>query len=148
MSGYTLKWYKMPSTASFSTANTVSITANDIDSRLTLRCEFIVAGIVVTEALAELSDETDPFFIVSEFSGPSQLTSTGATSSVDISYKVKRVGTGEVITGFSFVTVTTGVKGQAITLKNVPTSAGCKVTYEDVRNAGGSITGFVTGTKS
>lgn len=148
VSGYTLKWYKMPSTASFSTANTVSITANDIDSRLTLRCEFIVAGIVVTEALAELSDETDPFFIVSEFSGPSQLTSTGATSSVNISYKVKRVGTGEVITGFSFVTVTTGVKGQAITLKNVPTSAGCKVTYEDVRNAGGNITGFVTGTKS
>lgn len=148
VSGYTLKWYKMPSTASFSTANTVSITAADIDSRLTLRCEFIIAGIVVAEALVELSDETDPFFIISEFSGPSQLTSSGATSSVDIAYKVKRVGTGEVITGFSFATVTTGAKGQTITLKNAPTSTGCKVTYDDVKAAGGSVTGFVTGTKS
>lgn len=146
--GYTLKWYKMPATVSFSTANSVSIGVSAIDSRLTIRCEFIVNAVVVAEAFVELSDETDPFFLDTEFSGPSQLTSSGATSSVDITYKVKRVGTGEVITGFSFSTVVTGAKGQPIVLKNAPTATGCKVTFDDVKGAGGNITGYVTGTKA
>ncbi len=147
-SGYSVKWMKPPYTASHSTASTLTVGRDDIDSRLDLMCQFIVDGAVVDTRIITLSDEIDPYYIACEASGTTMLESTGAYSSVKFTYKVKKMGTGEVISGYTFATVLTGAKGQAISLTTAPTAAGCTVTYADVKNAGGNLTGHVTATKS
>ena len=147
-SNYSLKWYKMPSTTAWSTANSVSLVADDVDSKLSVRAEYIIGGEVVATAICEVSDETDPLFLAVNFSGPTYLTSSGATSEVTATYKVKKVGTGEEVTGFTFKTTFTKANGTAFTPANAPTTAGCKLTYADVKSEGGGVTGYVQGTKS
>lgn len=145
--GYTQQWLKPPYTAAYSTAGAVTIGRADINSRLDLMCRFLVNDAVVDTRLISLSDEVDSSFIVAEASGTTMLESTGVNSSVDLTYKVKKRGTGEVQTGYTFTTVMTGARGQSVTLANEPTATGCKVTYADAKAAGGNIAGFVTGIK-
>ena len=147
-SNYSLKWYKMPSTTAWSTANSVSLVADDIDSKLSVRAEYIIGGEVVATAICEVSDETDPLFLAINHSGPTMLTNSGTTSEVTATYKVKRVGTGEEVSGFTFKTSFTKADGTAFTPANAPTTTGCKLTYADVKSAGGNITGYIQGTKS
>lgn len=147
-SGFTVKWLKPPYTTAFSTAATVALGRNDIDSRLDLMCQFLVGSDVMDTRIISLSDEIDPYYVACEASGTTMLESTGVNSSVNLTYKVKKMGSGEVIPGYTFVTVLTGARGQAISLANAPTATGCKVTYADSKAAGGGITGHVTGTKS
>ena len=147
-SNYSLKWYKMPSTTAWSTANSVSLVADDVDSKLSVRAEFIIGGEVVATAICEVSDETDPLFLAINYSGPTMLTSSGTTSEVTATYKVKKTGTGEEVSGFTFTTAFTKTNGAAFTPANAPTTTGCKLTYADVKSAGGNITGYIQGTKS
>lgn len=146
--GYTVQWLKPPYISAYSTANTVTIGRNDIDSRLDLMCRFLVDGLVVDTRLVSLSDEIDPYYIACEASGTMMLESTGVNNSVAITYKVKKMGTGAVIPGYTFATVLTGARGQTITPTTAPTATGCKITYADVKTAGGGITGHVTSTNS
>ena len=60
----------------------------------------------------------------------------------------KEVGTGEEVSGFTFKTSFTKADGTAFTPANAPTTTGCKLTYADVKSAGGNITGYIQGTKS
>ena len=122
--------------------------ADDVDSKLSVRAEFIIGGEVVATAICEVSDETDPLFLAINYSGPTMLTSSGATSEVTATYKIKRVGTGEEVSGFTFKTSFTKADGTAFTPANAPTTTGCKLTYADVKSAGGNITGYIQGTKS
>lgn len=147
-SNYSLKWYKMPSTTAWSTANSVSLVADDVDSKLSVRAEYIIGGEVVATAICEVSDETDPLFLAINYSGPTMLTSSGATSEVTATYKVKKTGTGEEVSGFTFTTAFTKANGSIFTPANAPTSVGCKLIYADVKSAGGNITGYIQGTKS
>lgn len=103
---------------------------------------------MVATAICEVSDETDPLFLAINHSGPTMLTNSGTTSEVTATYKVKRVGTGEEVSGFTFKTSFTKADGTAFTPANAPTTTGCKLTYADVKSAGGNITGYIQGTKS
>lgn len=147
-SGYTAKWLKPPYTNPFSTAGVVTLGRDDIGSRLDLMCQFLIGSNVVDTRIITLSDEIDPYYVACESSGTTMLESTGVNSSVTFSYKVKKMGTGEVIGGHTFSTVLTGAQGQTIALINAPTASGCKVTYADVKTAGGNITGHITATKA
>ena len=145
--GYTVQWLKPPYLTPYSTNPSVTIGRDDIDSRLDLMCRFLVNGAVVDTRLISLSDEVDPSFIVAEASGTTMLESTGVNSSVTLTYKVKKTGSGVIQTGFTFTTVMTGANGQPVSLATPPTATGCTVTYADAKAAGGNITGFVTGIK-
>lgn len=146
-SSYSVKWYKMPSTTAWSTANSVSLVANDIDSKLSVKAEFIIGGEVIASAICEVSDETDPLFLAVNFSGPTMLTSSGTTSEVTATCKVKKTGTGEDVSGFTFSTTFTKSDGTAFTPTNAPTSTGFKMTYADVKSAGGNVSYYTKGTK-
>lgn len=145
---YSLKWYKLPAAVSFSTANSVNIVANDVDSKLSIKVEFIIGGEVVATAICEVSDETDPLFLSVDYSGTTMLTSSGATSEVTGTYKVKKVGTGEAVPGFTFTTSFTKANGATFTPATAPTATGFKVTYADVNSAGGNVTFYAQGTKA
>lgn len=144
--GYTVEWLKPPYASAFSTANTVTIGRNDIDSRLNLMCRFKVDGKVVYTDITTLSDEIDPYFIRCDRNGSDKLAVGG---SVSFAYKLCKQGTGAVITSIpmTYATTVTGAQGQVITLANTPTNTGCTVTYNDVKGAGGNITGSVIGTE-
>lgn len=147
-SGYSVKWLKPPYSTIFSTAGTVTLGRDDIDSRLNLMCQFVVDGAVVDTRIITLSDEIDPYFVSCEYQGTTMLEATGANSSVIFTYKVKKMGTGAVVSGYTFTTTLTGARGQVVTPTVPPTASGCTIRYEDVKNAGGNLTGNVTATKS
>lgn len=145
--GFTVEWLKPPYSTPFSTANTVTMGRKDIDSRLNLMCRFKVDSNLVYTELVTLSDEIDPYFIRCDRNGSDKL---GVGGSVTFTYKLCKQGTGAVIDSIpmTYVTTVTGAQGQVVSLASTPTNTGCTVTYNDVKNAGGNITGSVTGTET
>lgn len=147
-SAYTVKWYKMPSTTAASSANSYSVGEADIDSKLTVRCSFLIDNVEVATAFVEVSDETDPLFVDVVLTGPKLLSATGVNSTVTAAYKVKKVGTGEEVTGFSFVTAFTNAAGATFTPTSVQPTSGFLLTYAEVKAASGNISYYITGSKS
>lgn len=145
-SNYTRRWRKLPDTTVLSTATSLMLGVDDIDSKSQIICEFLVGGNIVASFVQEVSDETDPYFIDIEWDGSTKL---GVGASVNGTCKVKKVGTGVTVSGFTFSTVLTDIKGTTISISGATTSAGAiALTYADVQSAGGNITGYVTATKS
>lgn len=143
--GYTVQWRKLPSTEIYSTNKSVTLTAKDIDSRNMFICEFMVGGLIVATAFIEISDETDPYFADVAWDGPTTL-AEGVT--ITGQCRIKKTGTGEVQTGWTFEVKMTKRDGSAFTPTTAPTSAGVvKVSYTDVNNAGGGIAGHILGKK-
>lgn len=147
--GFTVEWLKPPYSSAFSTAATVTIGRGDIDSRLNLMCRFKVNNVVVYTELVTLSDEIDPYFIRCDRSGTNMLASAGVNSQVTFTYKLCKQGTGAEVSGINmtYATTLTGANGQVVTPATTPTNTGCTITYNDVKGAGGNITGAVTGTE-
>lgn len=144
---YTVQWRKLPATTNFSTLKTLTLGVDDIDSKNLFICEFIIDGEIVANFIQEVSDETDPYFIDVDWSGKTKIASTDAT--LTGTAKVKKVGSGEVHSGFSFTVKMTDIKGAAFSPTTAPTSAGVvTLTYADTQRAGGNITGYITATNS
>lgn len=146
-SNYTVNWRKLPATTSFSTSKELTLGVDDIDGKQLFMCEFLINGTLVTNYIQEISDETDPYFITVEWNGKTKIASTD--SPLTGIYKVKKVGTGVNVEGFTFSTVMTKTDGATFTPQTPPTETGVvTLTYNDVLNAGGNVTGFITATKS
>ena len=144
---YTVQWRKLPATTNFRNLKTLILGVDDIDSKNLFICEFIVAGEIVANFIQEVSDETDPYFIDVDWSGKTKIASTDAP--LTGTAKVKKVGSGEVQSGFSFTVKMTDIKGAAFSPTTAPTSAGVvTLTYADTQRAGGNITGYITATNS
>lgn len=143
---YTVQWRKLPAATNFSTSKTLTLGVADIDSKNLFICEFIIGGEIVANFIQEVSDETDPYFIDIEWTGSTKLSVGGSANG---QCKVKKVGSGDKVDGFTFATVLTNIKGETINITGATNSAGdIELSYVDVQNAGGNITGYVTATKS
>lgn len=142
---YSCKWYKGSASEPFSTAKNVSLGQSDIDSKNIIRCDFIVDGEVIACHFQEVSDETDPYFIDVTWTAKTKLATGESTIG---QCRVKKIGSGEVQSGFSFAISMTDIKGVAFTPATAATSAGViTLTFADAQRAGGNITGYITATK-
>ena len=142
---YTVEWFKDSALEPFSTSSSVNLTQADIDSKNIIRCTFKVNAEVVASYAQEVSDETDPYFIDVVWNGKTKL-ATGESATGQC--KVKKVGSGEVQTGFTFAITMTNTAGAAFTPATLPTAAGViYLTFADAQNAGGNITGYIVATK-
>lgn len=144
-SDYSVKWRLLPSDTIFSTASEITLSASDIDSKQSVICEFIIDGTIVASYIMEVSDESDPYFVNVTWDGSTTMTKD---STLVGQCQVKKVGTGVVQTGWTFAVTMTKTDGGAFSPTTAATSAG-KITlvYADVKNAGGSITGYIKATK-
>lgn len=144
-SDYSVKWRLLPSDTVFSTNSEITLSASDIDSKQSVICEFIIGGTIVASYIMEVSDESDPYFVNVTWDGSTTMTKD---STLVGQCKVKKVGTGVVQTGWTFAVTMTKTDGGAFSPTTPATSAG-KITlvYADVKNAGGSITGYIKATK-
>ncbi len=142
---YSVAWYKDGSNVPFSTASSAQLSQADIDGKHVIYCKFLVDTEVVANYAQEVSDETDPYFIDVTWSGRTKL-ATGETLAGQC--KVKKVGTGETQTGFSFEVTMTDTAGNAFAPASAPTADGLiYLTYADAQRAGGNITGYIIATK-
>ena len=144
-SDYSVKWRLLPSDTVFSTNSEITLSASDIDSKQSVICEFIIDGTIVASYIMEVSDESDPYFVNVTWDGSTTMTKD---STLIGQCQVKKVGTGVVQTGWTFAVTMTKTDGGAFSPTTAATSAG-KITlvYADVKNAGGSITGYIKATK-
>ena len=144
-SDYSVKWRLLPSDTVFSTNSEITLSASDIDSKQSVICEFIIDGTIVASYIMEVSDESDPYFVNVTWDGSTTMTKD---STLIGQCQVKKVGTGVVQTGWTFAVTMTKTDGGAFSPTTPATSAG-KITlaYADVKNAGGSITGYIKATK-
>lgn len=144
---YTVRWRKLPATTAYSTAKTLVLGVDDIDSKQLFMCEFLVSGEVVANYIQEVSDETDPYFVDVEWSGKTKIASTDGTLTGQC--RVKKVGSGIVQDGFTFSVAMTGTNGTVFTPATAPTATGViTLTFDDAKRAGGNITGYITATNS
>lgn len=144
-SDYSVKWRLLPSDTVFSTNSEITLSASDIDSKQSVICEFFIDGTIVASYIMEVSDESDPYFVNVTWDGSTTMTKD---STLVGQCQVKKVGTGVVQTGWTFAVTMTKTDGSAFSPTTAATSAG-KITlvYADVKNAGGSITGYIKATK-
>lgn len=143
---YSVQWRKLPATTVYSTARELTLGVDDIDSKQLFICEFLVGGEIVANFIQEVSDETDPYFIDVTWSGRTKIASTDGTLTGQC--KVKKVGTGAEQSGFTFSVAMTGTDGTSFTPDTAPTASGVvTLTYADVQEAGGNVTGYITATK-
>ena len=144
-SDYSVKWRLLPSDTVFSTNSEITLSASDIDSKQSVICEFVVNGAIVASCIMEVSDESDPYFVNVTWDGSTTMTKD---STLVGQCHVKKVGTGVVQTGWTFAVTMTKTDGGAFSPTTPATSSG-KITlaYADVKNAGGSITGYIKATK-
>lgn len=143
-SDYSVRWRKLPSTETFSTASSITLTQASIDSKNSFICEFIVDSEVVATAIQEVSDESDPYFVTVSWDGATTL---AINATVKGTIKVKKVGTGEVQSGWTFSVVFTKRDGSSFSPATAVASGVITLTYADVVNAGGNITGYILATK-
>lgn len=144
-SDYSVKWRLLPSDTVFSTNSEITLSASDVDSKQSVICEFFIDGTIVASYIMEVSDESDPYFVNVTWDGSTTMTKD---STLVGQCQVKKVGTGVVQTGWTFAVTMTKTDGSAFSPTTAATSAG-KITlvYADVKNAGGSITGYIKATK-
>ncbi len=139
-SGLTYKWFKSSGSTWAQipgTAKTLTLGADSIDSRALIKCEITHSGIT-TNAVIEVSDETDPSVMVFDADGSTTLTSKEPTNKVTITPKVVKRGTGAIDTRFNgkpYSFLFLNAKGQAISLKTAPTNSSFTVTFEDIKAA-------------
>lgn len=143
---YTVAWFKDANDAPFATSSSISLSQTDIDSKHIIHCVFYVKNEAMASYAQEVSDEIDPYFIDVIWTGKTKL---AQDESVTGQCKVKKIGSGEVQSGFTFDIIMTGTAGGAFNPATAPTSSGVIVlTYADCQNAGGNITGYITATKN
>ena len=144
-SDYTVKWRLLPSDTIFSTSSEITLTANDINSKQSVICEFIIDNTIVASYIMEVSDESDPYFVTVAWDSSTTLEKDATLTG---QCQVRKTGTGAVQTGWTFAVTMTKTNGSAFSPTTAATSAGkITLTYADVKNAGGSITGYMKASK-
>ena len=143
-SAYTVRWRQLHS-GGWSTDNSLTVRADQIDSKASYICEFFVDGVSVASYIQEVSDESDPYFVTVNWNGSTTLQ---PNATVIGTIKVKKVGTGVEQSGWTFSVLMTKRDGTDFAPETAVSGATVTLTYNDVSNAGGSITGYIMATKS
>lgn len=151
--GFTFQWVKMLGTGdtNWGTSRTQTVTPDDVDNVLKLRCDVSKDGVLVASGYDEITDFSDPYYLQINISG--------------ISGNVVRSGETAVITPVA-VNRTTGVADSTLiktwtwSLKNnagaafIPTgqsaatftASSLSISYEDMARASRGLSGSISGT--
>lgn len=150
--GITFKWFKMTGAGdvALGTARTQIISTADVDNKLKLRVDVLVDGSKVASGTDEISDFSDPYYVLIKKTGISgNAIAPGQTATIT-PVAVKR-STGEenpsLITNWQFSLKDNAGNPFTLTGKDSPNFEGSnfQLSFEDTKRAGYGIGGVVTG---
>ena len=124
---------------------TLTITAADVDGQETFKCEFIIAGKVVSTSLFNVMDTQDPYALVLIPRGAPELSKSKDTFIADA--KLIRREDDSAVAGRTFVFTAYNSKGDVITLSTAATPTSYTIKYADaIRKEAGKtdINGDIT----
>lgn len=151
--GYSFQWVKMLGTGdvNWGTARTQVVSTSDVDNVLKLRCDVKKDGSVVASGYDEITDFSDPYYVILKITGISGNTVRKGETAVITPVAVLR-STGEekpnLIKSWTFSIKDNAGVAFVLTGKSSATftAASISVTYEDMVRAKMGLTGSVSGT--
>ena len=150
--GFTFAWYKVTATGdvAMGTARTQTITKDDVDNVLKLRCDVTVSGMTVS-GFDEITDFSDPYTVVNKIEGITGNQIKNGETAVITPQVVKR-DSGAVVEGavstWNWKVWDNEGKDFALSSQSGPTfsAASISVPYADVKRALGGLSAVYSGT--
>lgn len=150
---YTFQWVKMLGTGdtNWGTSRTQVVSTSDVDNVLKLRCDVKKDGSLVASGYDEITDFSDPYYVILKITGISGNTVRKGETAVITPVAVLR-STGEekptLIKSWTFSIKDNAGVAFVLTGKSSATftAASISVTYEDMVRAKMGLTGSVSGT--
>lgn len=147
LNGYTFKWFKVLGSGDVemsSTTNTLSITIDDIDSLLKIRCDVYYNGAFIVSGTCQVADNTDEYYIDFGMTGITGNSIRNGETVVVTPIMRKRSDGASVnlVSAWDWALF----KNDGTSFKTVEDAASVTLTYSEVVSCGGGVSGTVSGT--
>lgn len=149
-SNFSFKWYKVTASDSLvGEARTLPVTRSMVDDRATFRVDVYSGSEKVATGSQEIMDIADPYYVTINITGINgDVIKSGETATVTPVATKRESGTQVSGLTWTFTLKKNDGSGLILTGKNSATFTGtsCSITYNDIKNAGMGMSGYVSTT--
>lgn len=147
LNAYTFKWYKMLGSGDeemTEVGNTITITIDDIDSLLKIRCDAYKDGAYIASATYQVADHTDEYYVDFSITGITGNSIRNGETAVITPVMRKRSDGSSVnlVSAWDFALY----KNDGTSYKTEEDAASISLGYSEVVACGGGVSGSVSGT--